>query len=150
MTNGPLLGAMLNTTVAGSTVAAPRSRLPRRQRFVRRPLAVCAALVISVTLAIAAGFASSAIAGAGVVGGGPTINGTAEATAEPTHGPTINGTDEATAEGLPNDPAADGDDTPWALVVIGTGLALGAIGVGISGRLNHTRTSPAAPSVSDT
>ncbi|HEY6653424.1 MAG TPA: hypothetical protein VI028_04815 [Solirubrobacterales bacterium] len=111
------------------------------------------------TLAIAAGFASSAIASGEVVGGGPTINGTDEATAEPTPkasggvvggGPTINGTDEATAEPTPKDPAADGDDTPWALAVIGTGLALGAIGVGISRRPNHSRTSPAAPSVSDT
>jgi hypothetical protein len=149
MTNGSLLGAMLITTVAGSTEPPPRSRPPRRQRAVRRPLAVCAALVISVTLAIAAGFASSAIARP-VVGGGPTINGTEEATAEPTHGPTINGTDEATAEPTPKDPAADGDDTPWALAVIGTGLALGAIGVGISRRLNHSRTSPGAPSVSGT
>jgi hypothetical protein len=150
MTNGPLLGAMLITTVAGSTAPPPRSRPQRRQRAVRRPLAVCAALMISVTLAISAGFASSAIARPVVVGGGPTINGTDEATAEPTHGPTINGTDEATAEPTPKDPAADGDDTPWALAVIGTSLALGAIGVGISRRLNHSRRSPAAPSVSGT
>ena len=99
------------------------------------------------TLAVAAGFASSAIA---KPTHGPTINGTAEATAEPTHGPTINGTAEATAVPTPTDSAADGNDIPWALAVIGTALALGAIGVGISRRLNHSRTSPAAPSLSNT
>ena len=148
MAYGQLLGALTITSLGGSA-PPPRRSMPTRRHggLASRTVAVCTALAIAVTLAVAAGFASSAIA---KPTHGPTINGTAEATAEPTHGPTINGTDEATAEATPKDPGADGDDTPWALAVIGTGLALGAIGVGISRRLNHSRTSPAAPSMSDT
>ena len=142
---GQLIGALTSTTLGRSAPPPRRSRPTRRHgELASRTVAVCTALAIAVTLAVAAGFASSAVA---LPAHGPTINGTAETTAAPTHGPTINGTAETTAQPSPKDSAANGDDTPWVLAAIGACLALGAIGVGISRRPSHRRTSPAAPSV---
>jgi hypothetical protein len=134
----------MTTTVARTAPQRHPGGPSRSERLASRTVAVCTALAIVVTLAVAAELASSAVARPVVVAHGPTINGTAEATADQplkqSGGPRLSGLRESPDTAVA--PSEEGG-FPWGAAVIG-GVALGLIGLAISRSRSRTRTGPAA------
>ena len=133
---GQLIGALTSTTLGRSAPPPRRSRPTRRHgELASRTVAVCTALAIAVTLAVAMGLASSAVARPAVQAPPPNV---VNAAAPGPHLSGLRGMQDAAAA-----PSEDGG-LPWGAAVIGSGVALGLIGLAISRARSRTRTGPAA------
>ena len=162
MTYGPTLGALMTTTFAGSTPPRHRGRPSRRGRLAPRMVAVCAALAIAVTLAVAVGLASSAVArpvriqpaSPPQVVNAATADQPLKASVGPQLGPVSEvphakesvGPQLGPVSEVPGAAAAPSEESgfPWGAAAIGSGVALGLIGLAISRTRSRKRTGPAA------
>jgi len=140
MPYGPTLGALVTTTFARSAPPQHRRRPSRRGRLASRIVAVCAVLVVAVTPAVAMGVAPSADARPikapprHVVSAAP-----ANQPESDSRGPHLSGLRPAAAA-----TPSQGSGFAWGAVAIGSGVALGLIGLAMSRARSRKRTGPAA------